>query len=237
MAGFNPNKKKKTYSFNRSQVSRIIATVVDGKAEYFDQTLAVIDNSIYQIQAELSQGFATVVQYDEDVIEFNSTDFAAATFNVIFKEKPFLTLEVLPAHGFENIGFFASNLSTTGFMANVSAPFSGQIVYRALYAKNFPQNTEAFPVIIERVVVSSSYYYTASAGTLPNNSNDTFIASYSQLSASTYPTNIFFTPIDDDNNHDAGIVTIETGSIGLTSTAVTFSAPVYNSIHYLAVKS
>ena len=29
MAGFNPNRKKKTYSFNRSQTSKGVATVVD----------------------------------------------------------------------------------------------------------------------------------------------------------------------------------------------------------------
>ena len=47
MAGFNPNKKKKTYSFNRSQPSKVIATVVDGKVEYFDETLVTVDNPYY----------------------------------------------------------------------------------------------------------------------------------------------------------------------------------------------
>ena len=234
MAGFNPNRKKKTYSFNRSQTSKVVATVVDGKVEYFDETLVEVDNPFYQLQQATSQGLAPpappiLAQYDEDVIDFIWTDSETASFNITFTENPFLTLEVLPADGFENIAFFASNLSTTGFVANVSAPFSGQIVYRALV-------TPTFPVIIERVVVSSSFYYTASAGILPASSNDTFLATYTAVGAIP-PQHIFFTPVDDDNNGDAGVGLEETGSIGMTSTTVTYSAPVYNSIHYLAVKS
>lgn len=235
MAGFNPNRKKKTYSLNRSQPAKVIATIVDGKVEYFDETLVTVDNPYYQLQQPVSQGVPPPppppppAQYDEDVIDFDWTDSETATFNITFTENPYLTLEVLPADGYENIAFFASQVSTTGFVANVSAPFSGQLVYRALV-------TPVFPVIIERVVVSSSFYYTASAGIIPASSADTFTATYTSLSGSL-PEHIFFTPVDDNNNGDAGVALEETGSMGLTSTAVTYSAPVYNSIHYLAVKS
>ena len=240
MAGFNPNRKKKTYSFNRSQPPRVVATIVDGKVEYYDETLVAVDNQFYILNQAVSQGIAPtppiVAEYDEDVIDFNWTDSEVATFNTIaghpspgFSQKPYITLEVLPADGYENIAFFASNVSTTGFIANVSAPFSGQLVYRALV-------TTTFPVIIERVVVSSSFYYTASAGIIPASSNDTFTATYTALGINP-PQHIFFTPVDDDNNGDAGVALEETGSMGITSTAVTYSAPVYNSIHYLVVKS
>jgi len=233
MAGYNPNRKKKTYSFNRQQPSKIIATVVDGKVEYFDETLVTVDNPFYQLQNAASQGLPPppppiLAQYDEDVIEFLWTDTETATFNIVFSQNPYVTLEVLPASGFENIAFFASNISTTGFIANVSAPFSGQLVYRSIVSPTFP-------VIIERVVVSNSFYYTASAGSIPASSNSEFLATYNAIGVSS-PQHIFFTPIDDDNNGDAGVALQETGSMGLTTTAVTFSAPVYNSIHYLAVK-
>ena len=232
MAGFNPNRKKKTYSLNRSQPSKVIATIVDGKVEYFDETLVTVDNPYYQLQTATSQGLPPPpppAEYDEDVIDFYWTDTETAMFNITFSQTPYLTLEVLPADGFENIAFFANNLSTTGFIANVSAPFSGQLVYRAIYST-------VFPVVIERVVVSNSFYYTASAGSIPESSNSEFTATYNQLFPATYPTHIFFTPIDDNNNGDAGVAIVQTGSIGLTSTEVTYSAPVYNSIHYLAVK-
>lgn len=234
MSGFNPNRKKKTYSFNRSQPAKIIATVVNGKVEYFDETLVTVDNSYYQLQTATSQGVSPipppiVAEYDEDVIEFDWTDTETVTFNITFSQNPYLTLEVLPADGFENIAFFANNLSTTGFVANISAPFSGQLVYRAIVSP-------AFPVVIERVVVSSSFYYTASAGSLPVSSNSEFVATYNQMAPVTYPTHVFFTPIDDNNNGDASVAIVSTGSFGLTTTEVTYSAPVYNSIHYLAVK-
>ena len=237
MAGYNPNKKKKTYSFNRSQPSKIVGTLVNGKVEYFDETLVTVDNPYYQLQQATSQGLAPpapppppiIAQYDEDIIDFNWTDTEFVNFNITFTQPPYLTLEVLPADGMENIAFFASNLSATGFTANVSAPLSGQLVYRALV-------TPTFPVIIERVVVSSSFYYTASAGIIPASSNDTFLATYTAVDINP-PQHIFFTPVDDNNNGDAGVALEETGSMGITSTTVTFSAPVYNSIHYLAVKS
>lgn len=230
MAGFNPNRKKKTYSLNRSQPSKVIATIVDGKVEYFDETLVTV---YYQLQTATSQGIPppppTPAEYDEDVIDFSWTDSEEVSFNIIFSNTPYITLEVLPAKGFENIAFFANNLSISGCFAHVSAPFSGQLVYRAIYST-------VFPVGIERVVVSNSFYYTASAGSIPESSNSEFTATYNQLFPATYPTHIFFTPIDDNNNGDAGVAIVQTGSIGLTSTEVSYSAPVYNSIHYLAVK-
>jgi len=235
MAGFNPNRKKKTYSLNRSQTSKVIATVVNGKVEYFDETLAEVDNPFYRIQQPVSQGIPPppppiVAQYDEDVIEFDSTDTESVSFNITFSQNPYLTLEVLPAAGYENISFFANNMSTTGFIANLSAPFSGQLVYRAIVSPTFP-------VVIERVVVSGSFYYTASAGIIPASSNSEFIATYAQLAPATNPSYVFFTPVDDNNNGDAGVVIVDTGSFGLTTTEITYSAPVYNSIHYFAVKS
>jgi hypothetical protein len=236
MAGFNPNRKKKTYSLNRSQPAKVIATIVDGKVEYFDETLVTVDNPFYQLQTATSQGIPPPppppppAEYDEDVIDFLWTDTEAATFNITFSSNPYLTLEVLPADGYENISFFASNLSTTGFIANVSAPFSGQLVYRAIVSP-------VFPVVIERVVVSSSYYYTASAGYVPAIGSSEFNVSYAQLAPATNPSYVFFTPIDDNNNGDANVAVVDTGSFGLISTEVTYSAPVYNSIHYFAVKS
>jgi hypothetical protein len=237
MAGFNPNRKKKTYSFNRSQTSKVVATIVDGKVEYFDETLVTVDNPFYQLQNATSQGLPPppppiIAEYDEDVIDFIWTDTETVTFNLIggFSQNPYVTLEVLPAGGFENIAFFANNLSTTGFVANISAPFSGQIVYRAIVSP-------VFPVVIERVVVSNSFYYTASAGSIPASSNSEFLATYNSVNGINPPQHIFFTPVDEDNNGDAGVALEETGSMGATSTAVTYSAPVYNSIHYLAVKT
>lgn len=235
MAGYNPNKKKKTYSYNRSQPSKIVATIVNGQVEYFDETLVTVDKPYYILDVPNSQGLKppappVIAQYDEDVIDFLWTDAETVPFNIRFSHSPYLTLEVLPADGMENIAFFASNLSTTGFIANVSAPFSGQLVYRAIVSPTFP-------VIVERVIVSNSFYYTASAGSVPPGVADSFTATYAQLSPATYPTHIFFTPIDDNNNGDADVAVIETGSIGLTTTAVTYSAPIYNSVHYLAVKS
>lgn len=232
MAGFNPNRKKKTYSFNRSQPPQLVSTVVNGKVEYFDETLVTVDTPFYILDTAVSQGNPPPFlppEYDENTINFNWTDAESVSFSFTFSSRPYLTLEILPADGFENVALFSSYLSTTGFIANVSAPFSGQVVYRAI-------SSAVYPVVVERLVESASFFYTASAGRLPGGTRSEFSATYHELAPVTNPSFVYFTPVDESSHGDADLIVVDTGSYGVTSTVVSFSAPIYNSVHYLVVK-
>ena len=235
MAGFNPNRKKKTYSFNRSQASQIVSASVNGKVEYFDATLVAVDSPFYILDIPNSQGIPPPPppippgQYDEDVIDFTWEDTKSVPLNITFSSEPIVTLEILPAGGYENIIAFLGDVSQGNITVNLSAPHSGQIVYRAIYSS-------VYPTVVSRSVVSTSYFYTASAGYNDLVNQDEILTNYSLLTASTAPVNMFFTTRDINNNGDADVAIIGSSSFGLTSTEVSFSAPITNRVYYLAVK-
>lgn len=234
MAGFNRNRKKKTYSFNRSQTSKIISTSFDGKTEFFDETLVIVQNPFFILGTQVSQGVLSPTpfiygEYDESIINFSWEESKSAPFNITFSASPIVTLEVLPAGGLENIVAFLGNVDGTSLTVNLSAPHSGQIVYRAIYAPSYP-------AIVSRSVVSTSYFYTASAGYTDLAAQDNFISNYSLLNTGSYPANVFVTTRDINNNGDADVAIVDSGSYGLTSTPISLSAPITNRVYYLAVK-
>jgi hypothetical protein len=236
MAGFNPNRKKKTYSFNRSQTSQIVSASVNGNIEYFDATLVAVDSPFYVLDIPNSQGVPPPPpppplfgEYDENVIDFTWEDTKSVSLNLTFSSEPVVTLQVLPALGYENIIAFLGSVSSNSITVNLSAPHSGQIVYRAIYSA-------IYPTVVSRSVVSTSYFYTASAGYNDLINQDEVLTNYSLLTASTAPVNMFFTTRDINSNGDADVAIVDSSSFGLTSTAVSFSAPITNRVYYLAVK-
>ena len=224
MAGNNRNKK--TYSFKRSQSPKIVNGV--------DITNETVDNSYFELGIAQQQGIPPIppippAEYDENVIDFTWEESKSTSFTFTFSATPIVTLEVLPSDGLENIVAFLGNVTTTGITVNVSAPHTGQIVYRAI-------NASSYPTVISRSVVSTSYYYTASAGYSDLINTSELLVGYSLLASSTSPTNLFITTMDINSNGDADVAVVDTGSYGLTSTPVSFSAPITNRVYYLAVK-
>ena len=228
MAGNRRNKK--TYSFNRSQPPKIVNGI--------DETLITVDNPYFVIDVAQSQGIpppppppppTPPSEYDENVINFTWEESKSTNFSFTFSATPIVTLEVLPSDGFENIVAFLGSVTNTGITVNVSAPHTGQIVYRAI-------NALSYPTVVSRRVVSTSYYYTASAGYSDLINTSELLVGYSLLAASTSPTNLFVTTRDINSNGDADVAVVDTGSYGLTSTPVSLSAPITNRVYYLAVK-
>ena len=225
MAGNNRNKK--TYSYNRSQSPKIVGGT--------DITNETVDNPYFVIDVAQEQGIPPPpppippAEYDENVIDFTWEESKSTSFTFTFSATPIVTLEVLPSDGLENIVAFLGNVTTTGITVNVSAPHTGQIVYRAI-------NASSYPTVISRSVVSTSYYYTASAGYSDLINTSELLVGYSLLASSTSPTNLFITTRDINSNGDADVAVVDTGSYGLTSTPVSLSAPITNRVYYLAVK-
>ena len=228
MAGFNPNRKKKTYSFNRSQQTQIVSASFPTGKEYFDLTSTEITYPFYQIQVPVSLFELEITgEYDEDFLIFNNLETASKSFNITFTSTPIITLQAFFANQESNVNPFILNVDQYGFTASLSAPLSGQILYRAIYAPTYP-------TFVIRNVLSSAYKYQASAGYLDITS-DNAVLTYSAMSTS--PTNIFITTEDINNNQDADVAVVDTGVIGSISTPVSLSAPINNRVHYLVVKS
>ena len=234
MAGIFRNRKKKTYSYNRSQALRIVSSSVGGSVEYYDETLLSADYPFFVLDLELSQAVIrpppATWEYDENVVDFDWTDSKSVGFSFTFSARPIITVEILPAGGWENVGIFVRNVTAAGCEIDLSAPLSGQVVYRAIQAT-------PYPTVVSRSVASSSYFYTASAGTLGLVYSDTGMMSYYALGGpGVYPTNMFVTVIDSYGYGDADVAVVATGSYGLTNTPVSLSAPIVNHVNYLAVK-
>lgn len=229
MPEFNPRRKKKVYTFGRSQPQQVVRS----GDEYFDLARTEQSYPFYELfgsVAAFPTGSAIVVtgEYDESIVTFANTDTANITFNVTFTSTPVVAVSLIPnGNGLENVAATIASVTTTGCTVNLSAPFGGKLLYRAIYAA-------VYPAIVERVVVSSSFYYTASAGTSDLAAGENFLASYSSLGAA--PTDMFITVEDRNVSGDGMVAVVQTGSYGLTSTQVSLSAPITDRVHYIVVK-
>jgi len=107
-----------------------------------------------------------VGEYDEGVITFDYSDGDAKyfNFNFTFSGNPYVVLTVDSNDDMSNINTYGITYASTGAYIGVSAPYSGNIRYRAIWASSYP------------AIVSSTFttsYFTASAGT-SNPSNVTY---------------------------------------------------------------
>jgi hypothetical protein len=168
-------------------------------------------------------------EYDENAVIFNWETEKTGSFNISFSGEPIVVLDIIPNADLENINFYLDFVTTpsTQFKIQTSAPFSGSIVYRAIYSPTYP-------VFVRRDIISSSYFYTASAGYIDISGSSAFTSSYSSLG--DFPTKIFFTPYDTNANNDANVFLVGSGSYGLTSTSGDISANITNRINFLVIK-
>jgi len=237
MAGIaNRNQRKKVYQVGRSQTARPFQVRFDNHVEYFDRTLVIYDQSPFTVLSPFSYDPATIIygeygEYDEDTVEFSTfTSIGTKTFNRVFTSTPTVVLSVVDANtGFENINVFLGTVTSTSIEVHTSAPFSGQITYRAIYASSYP-------IFVSRSVASTSYFYTASAGYVDVVNNNSVNVDYAMLATGSLPTMLFFTTQDISSSGDANVGVAETGSYGLSGSTVELTAPITNRLHYLAVR-
>ena len=225
------NQTRKVYGYIRAPRQEIFVIINDVTRSLNAQALSYHRDFFRVINDSLSSITASSVveygQYDEDLVSFNWQTSATKNFNISFSSTPIVVLEVVPNENLENINVFIDSLSATQFTVNTSAPFSGSIHYRAIYAATYP-------TIVQRNILSSSYFYTqVAAGYIDLNGNNYFTASYPSLGST--PTSAWFTPYDINNNDDANVVLVNSSSYGLTSTTGDISSAIVNRINFLVV--
>jgi hypothetical protein len=83
----------------------------------------------------------------------SEVDYFDVTFPVVFDGMPYVGFTVYPESSMSesNVGFWATRVTGHGFRANFTAPFSGSLLYRAVY------NPGAYPVYVERMPGSGNY--------------------------------------------------------------------------------
>jgi hypothetical protein len=231
MAGtltYGRNTLKKTYQSRSQPKSWYQQSFSDTEpAEWFDRVHA------YRISAESGivrnpfEIYFDYGQYDEDVVLFGGETSKAVSFNLIFDSAPIVVLSITSNTEDSNLNSFVSSLSSTGMVINTSAPFSGSIVYKAIYASSYP-------VYVRRTPLYSSGTYYASAGSIAPNDTE-FVVNFANLGTSTVST--FLTPVDIDGAGGANVAFVATGSATASSMPVSMSSHLVGRVHYLAVVS
>lgn len=227
MALYNSSRMRKTYAVGRSQPPRPTFVILGGHTEYFDAASAAVDYSFYSLQAV--SGVIGNTQYEENVINFVGETNKTITFQNPFISAPIVTLELISADPEANISASLGVDSPTEFTARLSAPFTGQIVYRAVRAT-------AYPTRVYRTPVSAAAIYDVDAGFVDlANSSDTALT-YIDLPDHTVTAKLFVTVTDVLRKGNGGVGIVAMSPQGLTTTPVSLSAPITNRLNYIVVK-
>ncbi len=161
-----------------------------------------------------------ITEYDEGLVFLNGTDTGTGTFNFTFSNNPIvvLTPETDSMWG-ENVNVYGFARTTSGFTFGISAPFSGNIRYRAIHSPTYPAFcTSSFTSSI-----------TASAGTATLLENYHYTASFAALPG--VPFKFLQTAWNPGTMHD---VAFQTQNSSSNSANVEISAPVSTTVHFIA---
>lgn len=226
MPEFNSRRKKKVYTFGHSQPQQVVRS----GTEYFDRARTERANPFYGLFGSLatfttsSGEIVITAEYDDGIALLDNTETGTVTFATTFTVAPVVVISFADlGNNIENIVGTISNITTTGFSYSLSAPFTGFLSYKAIYATAYP------------AILPSPYVGTGSAGYVDITNDDTFVATYSSLGS--VPTEFYITVEDRNVSGDALVAVVDTGSYGLTTTPVSLSAPVTDRAHYIALKT
>lgn len=221
------NITKKTYQSRGQPVSWYY---VD--SEWFDRGKTYqINNTFPAVNSPFTFDPNNIVygEYDEDRVQFNGSTSTSVVFNIAFTSRPVIALELAPEYINDptaNINFFVSGLTNTTATIQTSSPFNGALIYRAIYAQEYPS-------FVRRDVLSASVIYYAAAGYQNIENSSSALVSYANLDSS--PTAFYWSTVDVSSSGTANVAAISSGSITATAAALSLSAPLFNELHYLAV--
>jgi hypothetical protein len=221
------------YQNNKPQMVSVVDSITQTTYSLdLNKTLRHRDFFIIQGLNSGSQTLTTesafvTAEYDEGLFHFSSiTDHGTGSFNFTFSSLPIVVLSVESASLYGGgVNLFGGNITTSGFTFATSAPFSGSIRWRAIYATSYP------------AVCSSSYTASITASTGPPViplGSTAYTASFATLPGVPFS-------FRDTSWENVGIVTTGFGDVAFThetsssSTAtVEISAPAYSTIEFIA---
>lgn len=229
--GRNRNLWRRVYSFRRRKPIR--ETLVDSETGVtfsynLQETLRHRDFFIIRSSATASAvvPVANIGEYDEGLIFFNNTDSAIASFSSCFTNTPdavVLTVEPSPNND-DYIIPYGITFDSCSMSIGLSAPFSGNIRYRAVYSP------DGYPADVSSSFAPASGSFQVSAGHITASLATDYTASYAAGS------NIQFfakTAWDFFGNFDNDVF-ISEDNVTDSSTEGTISAPLSNPIYFIA---
>lgn len=226
--GQNKNLWRKVYGYSGTKPN--ITQIIDSQT---NTTYSVDANSIlrhrdyYEIRGPYESvymsGAYVIGEYDEGLIPFtmNGDTFASFNFSFSFSGRPYVVFTVDPnGQNQENIIAYGISVSTSGAYMGISAPYSGNIRYRAVNAPSYP------------AICSSSYSsaFTCSAGSAVVVNDTFYTANFTPMAG----VNFFLQTPWDFNNTNTSDVYLSASNItnGLVDTYI--SADYNNYIDFIA---
>ena len=171
-------------------------------------------------------------EYDEGLIEFNNETFKAFSYNFTFSSNPTVVFSIgVPASAnyTENINIYGIARNTGGGLVALSAPYSGSIRYRAVYASSYPSY---FLGVAASISPTNGTFRASTDVKVPNNVSYV-TASWGILDG--IPGTIFSSPYDDFGNYDANVA-LSVNSQTVAGAIIEISAPISSSIYVLAIE-
>ncbi len=227
----NRNLWRKVIGYGDAQPRPVIETFVDPltSIEYslnLQETLRHRD--LFQVpKPNIDNDSVTYGEYDEGIVSYVMTDSVYKDFNfgITFTNNPIVVLTIDQNEtNTTNVIPYGITFSTTGAYVGISAPFSGNLRYRAIYNATYP--TQVISAFTGSIIV-------ASAGTITVSSNS---VSYSTTfdALSSIPTEIYQTAWDTtDNSSD---VYLSGTNVTISTLEASISAPYSKDIHFILIE-
>lgn len=152
--GRNRAKFRRVYAYGlarRPDIREFVDALTDTTKSFNFQQI-IRDRNYYVIQGDMVQTFPTASieteYYEEAQVTTSPVSYMDVVFPSAFSHLPFMGFLLTPEDttSGSNVAYWATNLSTTGFRANFSAPFEGRLLYRAVYTPG------SYPVYVSRDV-------------------------------------------------------------------------------------
>lgn len=162
--GGNRSKYRKVYAYgsNRRPDIRTFVDSVTDTTRSFDFQKIIRDRDFFLIDGQPILTFPTgTFQYWESTHNISTySEYLDVFFPGPFDGNPIIGFTVYPegvTSSGSNVAYWATDVSNTGFRANFSGPFSGTLLYRAVY------NPGTYPIYVERASGSGNYAWVSAA--------------------------------------------------------------------------
>lgn len=165
--------------------------------------------------------------YEDDYVSFSNQTSKTIFFSQSFPDVPIVVVTLEDNSGFENVVAYLSALSSTQVTIGLSANYSGNVRYRAVYATEYP-------ALVYDQPNNPSVSLLCTATKVDLVAANSFTVNFASLG--TIPANSFYTVLDLQNNQDVDVF-ISSGSVDATTGTGDLSAPITNRIHFIGLDS
>lgn len=170
-----------------------------------------------------------IAEYDEGLVSFSGTDSASTGFSFCFSGTPDAVVLTVDPTG-DNSDYiipYGLTFNSCSMSIGLSAPFTGDIRYRAVYS------SEGYPAYASSSLTPSSGTFLLSAGSVTPAGTTNYTATYPNVGGT--PSVFYKTAWDFSSNNDVDVFISEENSTA-TATSGEISAPLSNPIYFIAVE-